>query len=73
MAAATRFELVSSRLQDERSRIPLSYAAKRLLVEPERIELSFNSLQGSCFARLSYGPEIKLVAEAGIEPATFRL
>ena len=50
----------------------MSYTAK-MLVEPERIELSFNSLQESRFAKLSYGPEIKLVAEAGIEPATFRL
>ena len=31
LAAATRFELVSSRLQDERSGIPLSYAAKKVV------------------------------------------
>lgn len=73
MAAATRFELVSSRLLDERSSGPLSYAARMVLVEPERIELSPNSLQGSRSARLSYGPGIYMVAEAGIEPAPFRL
>ena len=55
---------------------PLSYAATNLM-EREGFEPSPNSLQDCRSAELSYHPKSKppdgLVAEAGLEPAHFRL
>jgi len=45
LAAAMGVEPTSSRLQDERSVYRLSYAAREMLVDRERFELSSNSLQ----------------------------
>ena len=66
--AAARFELASTRLQDERSGV-IELRRKKLM-EWERLELSLNSLQDCRSAELSYHPVGKdLIAEAGLEPA----
>src|SRR5438874_10710035 len=96
LAAATRLELVSSRLQDERSVIQLSHAAIwwtgrdsnphkkfagllccRYITSPEKhcqfpiVDCRLNILVITVNRQLQIDNE--LVAEAGVEPAPFRL
>ena len=69
LAAATRVELVSSRLQDERSISQLSYAAK--FGGLEGIQTLARSLQD--FYAVVTSPARNLVAVGGVEPPTSRL
>ena len=55
--AAARFELASTRLQDERSETV--ELRRKISMEWERFELSPNSLQNCRSAELSYHPKIK--------------
>ena len=70
--AATRLELASTRLQDERSRIQLSYAARKCLVDREGFEPSQKVCRTSMLPITSPALD-SLVAVSGVEPLTFRL
>src|SRR5881296_3531657 len=70
LAAATRLELVLSRLQDERSVIQLSYAA---IWWTGRDSNPHKKFAGLLCCRLHHQPETFLVAVGGVEPPTSRL
>lgn len=69
LAAATRLELVSSRLQDERSVIQLSYAA---IWWTGRDSNPHKKFAGLLCCRYITSPKT-LVAVGGVEPPTSRL
>ena len=69
LAAATRLELVSSRLQDERSLIQLSYAA---IWWTGRDSNPHKKFAGLLCCRYITSPK-NLVAVGGVEPPTSRL